>query len=147
VADIDPKKRELALAQGALAAIDPRDADARKRVFELTDGTGVGAALDFVGGEATSQFGFRALARGGRLVVVGLFGGTFSVPLPMFAFTGCQFVGSVTGSPAEMAEMMALVRSGKVAPVPVLKRGLDDADAALQDLRKGLVLGRAVLVP
>ena len=42
-----------------------------------------------------------------------------SVPLPMFAFTGCQFVGSVTGSPAEMAEMMALVRAGKVAPVPV----------------------------
>jgi D-arabinose 1-dehydrogenase-like Zn-dependent alcohol dehydrogenase len=147
VADIDPKKRELALQQGASAAIDPKDPDARKKVFELTGGTGVGAALDFVGGEASAQFGFRALARGGRLVIVGLFGGTLSVPLPMFAFTGCQFIGSVTGSPAEMAEMMALVRAGKVAPVPVIRRGLDDADAALQDLRKGLVMGRAVLVP
>ena len=147
VADIDPKKRELAMQQGALAAIDPRDKDARKQILELTGGTGVGAALDFVGGEATSQFGARALARGGRLVIVGLFGGTLSVPLPMFAFTGCQYVGSVTGSPAEMAEMMALVRAGKVAPVPVIKRGLDEADAALQDLRRGMVLGRAVLVP
>ena len=27
------------------------------------------------------------------------------------------------------------------------KRKLDDADAALQDLRKGLVMGRAVLMP
>jgi D-arabinose 1-dehydrogenase-like Zn-dependent alcohol dehydrogenase len=147
VADIDPKKRELALQQGACAAIDPRDADARKQVLALTGGTGVGAALDFVGAESTAQFGQRALARGGRLIIVGLFGGTFSTPLPMFAFTGCQFIGSVTGSPAEMAEMMALVRDGKVTPVPVTRRKLDEADAALQDLRKGAIMGRAVLVP
>jgi D-arabinose 1-dehydrogenase-like Zn-dependent alcohol dehydrogenase len=147
VADIDPKKRELALQQGACAALDPRDADARKQVLALTDGTGVGAALDFVGAESTVQFGQRALARGGRLIIVGLFGGTFSTPLPMFAFTGCQFIGSVTGNPAEMAEMMALVRAGKVTPVPVAKRKLDDAGATLQDLRKGLIMGRAVLVP
>lgn len=147
VADIDARKRDLAMQHGAAAAIDPKDPDARKQVMALTGGTGVGAAIDFVGGEASSQFGSRVLARGGRLVVVGLFGGTFSVPLPMFAFTGCQFVGSVTGSPAEMGEMMDLVRAGKVAPVPLTRRGLDEADAALQDLRKGLVLGRAVLVP
>jgi D-arabinose 1-dehydrogenase-like Zn-dependent alcohol dehydrogenase len=56
-------------------------------------------------------------------------------------------MGSVTGTPAEMAEMMALVRDGKVSPVPVTTRGLDDANDALQDLRKGLIMGRAVLVP
>jgi D-arabinose 1-dehydrogenase-like Zn-dependent alcohol dehydrogenase len=147
VADIDPKKRELALQQGACAAIDPRDGDARKQIMALTGGLGVAAALDFVGAESTAQFGQRALARGGRLIIVGLFGGTFSTPLPMFAFTGAQFLGSVTGSPAEMAEMMALVRDGKVTPVPVTTRKLDEADAALQDLRKGLIMGRAVLVP
>jgi D-arabinose 1-dehydrogenase-like Zn-dependent alcohol dehydrogenase len=81
------------------------------------------------------------------LIVVGLFGGTFSVPLPMFAFTGNQIMGSVTGTPAEMKEMMDIVTAGKAAPVPVFKRKLDDADAALQDLRKGLVMGRAVLMP
>jgi alcohol dehydrogenase/propanol-preferring alcohol dehydrogenase len=69
------------------------------------------------------------------------------MPLPMFAFTGCQIVGSVTGSPAEMKEMMDLVTSGKVTPVPIVRRPLDEADAALQELRKGLIMGRAVLVP
>ncbi len=39
VADIDEGKRKLALDNGAIAAIDPRDKDARKKVFELTDGT------------------------------------------------------------------------------------------------------------
>ncbi|MDP1961430.1 MAG: zinc-binding dehydrogenase, partial [Reyranella sp.] len=147
VADIDENKRKLALENGAVAALDPRDKDARKTIQELTGGTGVGAAIDFVGAESTAQFGLRALGRGGRLIIVGLFGGNFSIPLPMFAFTGCQILGSVTGSPAEMKEMMDLVTSGKVTPVPTIKRKLDEADATLQELRKGLIMGRAVLVP
>jgi D-arabinose 1-dehydrogenase-like Zn-dependent alcohol dehydrogenase len=147
VADIDENKRQLALKNGASAVVDPRDKEARKKIMDLTGGTGVAAAIDFVGAEASAQFGWRALGRGGRLIVVGLFGGTFSTPLPMFAFTGAAFMGSVTGTPAEMAEMMALVRDGKVSPVPVTTRGLDDANDALQDLRKGLIMGRAVLVP
>ncbi len=147
VADIDENKRKLALENGACAALDPRDKESRKQIMDLTGGTGVGAAIDFVGAEASAQFGVRALGRGGRLVVVGLFGGTFSMPLPMFAFTGCQIMGSVTGSPAEMKEMMDLVTGGKVTPVPVIKRKLDEADATLQELRKGLIMGRAVLVP
>jgi D-arabinose 1-dehydrogenase-like Zn-dependent alcohol dehydrogenase len=147
VADIDENKRKLALENGACAALDPRDKDARKKIQELTGGTGVGAAIDFVGADSTAQFGLRALGRGGRLIVVGLFGGTFTMPMPMFAFTGVQIVGSVTGSPAEMAEMMKLVTSGKVTPVPIVTRTLDEADATLQELRKGLIMGRAVLVP
>jgi D-arabinose 1-dehydrogenase-like Zn-dependent alcohol dehydrogenase len=147
VADIDESKRKLALANGAAAAIDPREKEARKQVTDLTGGTGVGAAIDFVGAEASAQFGWRALGRGGRLIVVGLFGGTFTMPMPMFAFTGSQIMGSVTGSPAEMKEMMNLVTSGKVTPVPIIKRKLDEADATLQELRKGLIMGRAVLVP
>jgi D-arabinose 1-dehydrogenase-like Zn-dependent alcohol dehydrogenase len=43
--------------------------------------------------------------------------------------------------------MMGLVTSGKVTPVPIIKRNLDEADATLQELRKGLIMGRAVLVP
>jgi alcohol dehydrogenase/propanol-preferring alcohol dehydrogenase len=56
-------------------------------------------------------------------------------------------MGSVTGTPGEMKEMMDLVTAGKAAPVPIVTRKLDEADATLQDLRKGLIMGRAVLVP
>jgi D-arabinose 1-dehydrogenase-like Zn-dependent alcohol dehydrogenase len=40
---------------------------------------------------------------------------------------------------------MALVRAGKLTPVPVTERPLAEAPQALQDLREGKVLGRYVL--
>ena len=141
VADIDEGKRKLALENGAAAAVDPRDKEARKQMMELTGGTGVGAAIDFVGAEASAQFGWRALGRGGRLIVVGLFGGTFSTPMPMFAFTGNQIMGSVTGTPGRDEGDDGPRDRGKVTPVPIIKRKLDEADATLQELRKGLSWG------
>src|SRR5260370_30127244 len=47
VADIDEGKRKLALENGAIAAIDPRDQDAPKKGQELTGGTGGLAAIRF----------------------------------------------------------------------------------------------------
>jgi D-arabinose 1-dehydrogenase-like Zn-dependent alcohol dehydrogenase len=43
--------------------------------------------------------------------------------------------------------MLALVRSGKVQPIPVQTRPLSEAQAALDDLRAGRTVGRQVLVP
>ncbi len=64
-ADRGRHRREQAQARARerrLAALDPRDKEARKQIMELTGGTGVGAAIDFVGAEASAQFG-RARAR------------------------------------------------------------------------------------
>ena len=139
VADIDDRKLELAKEAGASAVINPKNPEARKELAAMTNG-GVAA-------EASAAFGFNALRTGGKLVIVGLFGGTFTQPVAMFPLTSRIVQGSMVGSPAEMAEMMKIVSAGKVEPVPLVKRSLDDADAALQDLRKGLILGRAILIP
>jgi len=146
VADIDDRKLELAKQAGASAVLNPKNPDARKELATLSGG-GVAACIDFVGAEASAAFGFNALRTGGKLVIVGLFGGTFSQPVAMFPLTSRTVQGSMVGSPAEMAEMMKIVSAGKVEPVPLVKRSLDEADAALQDLRKGLILGRAILIP
>jgi len=45
-----------------------------------------------------------------------------------------------------MHELMELVRSGKVDPIPVEKRPASEANQTLEDLKNGKILGRAALI-
>jgi D-arabinose 1-dehydrogenase-like Zn-dependent alcohol dehydrogenase len=103
--------------------------------------------IDFVGSEASFAFADRCLDKGGHLVVVGLFGGRMSMPIPMFPLRNISISGSYVGSLAQFREMMALVRAGAVAPIPLTEKPLGDAGATLDALRAGQVLGRVVLTP
>jgi D-arabinose 1-dehydrogenase-like Zn-dependent alcohol dehydrogenase len=55
--------------------------------------------------------------------------------------------GSYVGSLPEMRELLDLVRKTGAPPVPLRTRPLDDANAALDDLRNGRIIGRVVLTP
>jgi NADPH2:quinone reductase len=68
-------KREFCLRHGADEAIDYRDEDLVQRIDELTDGRGVDLVYDPVGGE-TAAAAVNGLARGGRIVLIGLASGT-----------------------------------------------------------------------
>ena len=144
VADIDQAKREAALAAGAAAAFDPADPGARKAVLAATGG--VHGVCDFVGSESSLLFASGALAKGGKVVVTGLIGGNFSTPVAMFPLRAMTIEGTLTGTLAEARELMAFVHSGKVPPIPVHERPLGEAQAALDDLRAGRVVGRIALV-
>ena len=145
-ADVDTGKLQAAQGAGAAAVFNPRDDDAVKKVIAETGG-GAYAAIDFVGSEASMAFSTSVVRKGGQVVVVGLFGGGFSMPIPMFPMRAITIGGSYVGSPADAAEMMELVRAGKVDPIPVEERALDQASKSLDDLRHGTVLGRVVLAP
>src|SRR5262252_7002353 len=146
VADIDGKKRTAALAAGAAEAFDPADAGARKAIVKATGG-GVGAAVDFAGSDKSLNFAHGPVAKGGAVIIVGLIGGSFSLPVPMFPLRALTIMGSYVGSLAEAHEMIALVEAGKVAPIPVELRPLAETSRALDDLRQGRVLGRVVITP
>jgi D-arabinose 1-dehydrogenase-like Zn-dependent alcohol dehydrogenase len=146
VVDIDDDKLVAAESAGAKAVVNSTRDNAEKALRELTGG-GAHAAIDFVGSESSSRFGQRALQKGGHLVIVGLFGGTFSMPLPMIPLMARTIQGSYVGSLAEMRELMALVRAGKIPAMSIEQRPASAAAAtqALDDLRNGRVAGRAVL--
>jgi D-arabinose 1-dehydrogenase-like Zn-dependent alcohol dehydrogenase len=144
VADIDVKKREAALGAGAGAAFDPGDAGSRKALLAATGG-GVYAACDFVGSERSLAFATGALAKGGKVVVTGLFGGTFTMPVAMFGLKAIAIEGIQTGTLAEAHEVLDLARCKKLAPPPIGERPLAQAQAALEQLRAGRVVGRVVL--
>ena len=144
VADLDENKLQAARGAGATAAYNPKDPAALKQLLADTNG-GVGAAVDFVGAESSLSFATGALRRGGEAKIVGLFGGGFSTPIPMFPFRAMSVGGSMTGSLADTRVMLELVKSGAINPIPVEMREMDQASKTLDDLREGNILGRVVL--
>ena len=127
-------------------SIDPADA-AAVQALPAALGGAAGAMIDFVGRPETFLLGTEGLQRGGRYVIVGLFGGEVPITLPMLALRAISIAGSAVGSYAEMGELVALARRGALPPLPVSLRALAEADDALDDLEAGRVVGRVVLRP
>lgn len=146
VADIDREKREMAKAAGAAEVIDNGDGEALARTLELTGG-GVRAAIDFVGAMPTGKFGLGALRKGGKLIVVGLYGGALPISLPLMPVKSLTIQGSYVGTLDELKALVALGQAGKIPPIPLDLRPLDAAPKALDDLRAGHVNGRIILQP
>src|SRR5207249_8082723 len=121
VVDVDAIKRTAALAAGAAHAFDPNDPGARKALLANTNG-GVYGACDFVGSERSLAFAAGALAKGGKVVVTGLFGGTFTLPVAMFALKAIAIEGIQTGTLREARELLALARG--ITPPPISERPL-----------------------
>ena len=144
--DIDPVKREAALRQGALAAIDPNALDALAQLQAAAKGA-VWAAIDFVGNSQTAQLAVDSLVKGGKLIVVGLFGGDITVSLPLIPIRAMTIQGSYTGSLKELNELIKLVRKAPLPLVPTKTTALDAAQRVISDLKAGKVIGRTVLTP
>jgi D-arabinose 1-dehydrogenase-like Zn-dependent alcohol dehydrogenase len=146
VADIDAGRRAAALGLDAAEAYDPGDKEVVERIRAAT-GAGPGAVIDFVGSEQSASLATRVVRRGGRVVIVGLFGGSLTLALPTIPLRGISIIGTNTGTLAEATEMMALVRAGRLQPIPMTRRPLAEADSALRALERGAVTGRVMLIP
>ena len=144
--DIDTVKREAALAAGALQAIDARAPDAAQQIQQATGG-GARAVLDLVGATPTVSLAMASAARGGHIVICGLMGGDLTLALPVIPMRPLTLQGSYVGTLQELQELVALVKKTKMSPIPVTRRPLAEANAALQDLHHGRIVGRTVLVP
>ncbi len=145
-ADVDDKKLKEASRAGASAVYNPKEPNAIRELMADTDG-GVYAVVDFVGSESSFAFANKAVKKGGKIIVVGLFGGAMSMPLPMIPLRSMTIMGSFVGNLQEAKEMMVLVQAGKVAPIPIEDREMKDANRTLDDLRAGNIVGRVVLKP
>lgn len=144
VVDIDPAKRAAAMKMGALAAVDGAAADAVAQIKAAAGGP-VMAAIDLVGSPATAQLGIDSLAKGGSLIIVGLFGGQITLSLPLIPQRALTIQGSYVGNLAELKKLMALVRQRKIRAIPISERPFAYAATALEELRGGRVVGRTVL--
>jgi propanol-preferring alcohol dehydrogenase len=146
VVDIDAARRAAALKAGALEVVDGSAADAGAQVTTAFGGP-CWAAIDLVGSPSTAALGFNALAKGGKLIMVGLFGGAAPWSLPLIPMKAAIIEGSYTGNLTELKELLDLVRKGSVPSIPIGRRPLRAATETLEDLRQGKIVGRVVMTP
>lgn len=141
--DIDATKLPAAAAAGAAAALNSRDGDAAQRLKQLTGGALYGV-VDFVGASETANLALGALRKGGKLILVGLFGGEIQLSIASSILRAMTVQGSHLGSVAELKEVVALAREGKIKPIPIQTRPLADVSRTLDELKTGSVVGRVV---
>ncbi|ASU57857.1 NAD(P)-dependent alcohol dehydrogenase [Nocardiopsis dassonvillei] len=116
-----------------------------EEIREITGGRGVDAAFDFVGVTPTIATAAASMARGGRLTVVGIAGGTHE-----FSFFTNPYESYITntywGTVGELWEVVDMYKAGQIRP-EVERFDLGDALEAYRRLEAGEVFGRAVVVP
>ena len=137
--DLDDAKLDAAARLGAKRTVNTRSVGA------ASDLQGLAGAVDFVGSPQTAALGIAALRKGGRYVICGLYGGELAHPLPPIAQRAIGIIGSYVGNLQELKEVVALAKSRKLKPLPVQTRPAAQANAALEDLKAGRVVGRVVL--
>jgi propanol-preferring alcohol dehydrogenase len=146
---IDRNDKKLTLAEnfGADRMVNSATTtDIRDEVFQLTDGRGVDVVLDTVGAENTIRDSVKILAKGGALVVVGLFGGQIKVPLLSAIVNEYQVIASLWGNYNELKEVIELASQRKIKHA-YRSFPLKDINRAIELLRQGQIIGRAVITP
>jgi D-arabinose 1-dehydrogenase-like Zn-dependent alcohol dehydrogenase len=148
VVDIDQSKLDAAKKAGAAATVNAKAPDAVQQIMKLTDGgAGAWAVIDLVGSSASARLGYDSLIKGGKYIIVGLYGGDLTVSLPPIPMRALTIQGSYVGNQHEMKELMDLVRAKGMPDVPVATRPLEDVNAVHSELRAGKIVGRVVLTP
>jgi propanol-preferring alcohol dehydrogenase len=145
---VDIREEALRLARdvGAHCAI-PADAKAIGHIRELVGPPPGGAdvVLDFVGAVSTIQIARSVVSVGGDIAVVGFGGAALPVGPQTLPFE-VRVTTPFLGSKAELAEVVALARAGRLT-ARVQCFPLQDAPHAYDSLRSGRIDGRAIIIP
>jgi NAD+-dependent secondary alcohol dehydrogenase Adh1 len=142
--DVVESKLRLAEKMGAHRVVDARR-DPVKQVMDITAKRGADVVIDLVGNDQTLANGVKMLRKGGTLIIVG-YGGTVSVKAIDMIFSEYSVVGSLVGNWDELRELIELTRQKKVR-VLAKKGKLDEVNDFLDQLKKGTLEGRGVVIP
>jgi NADPH2:quinone reductase len=149
-------KCALASQHGAAQVFDYSTPDWAERVKAATQGRGVDAVFDPVGGDYSAA-ALRLLAVGGRLLIVGFAAGAIpQIPANRLLLKDLSAVGVVWGpwrrrhraaAAAQIASLFELWQQGAIAPLVSQRRSLADAPAAIADLGARRTTGKVLLIP
>lgn len=148
-------KRNAILAAGADHALDPAEPDLPAKVKALSGGAGADVVYDPVGGDL-ANLATRAIAYGGRYLIVGFASGTVpSFPANHALIKGYSLIGLRAGESSRRDPALAartekaladLAERGIMRPHISHRFPLEHAASALRAIENREVIGRAVVV-
>lgn len=145
--DLGEAKLDLARSLGAEAGVDPTTTDLGEAIRDWTGGTGADGVLELVG-PATMPHTLGALAKGGKMVIVGSHTGKQWTIDPGDVYRNeWEIRGSRNVSADELATVVDLVGRGRIRAIIDRTAPLEDAQVLQDRVRSGEVLGRDVLLP
>jgi NAD+-dependent secondary alcohol dehydrogenase Adh1 len=141
--DTSEEALKLAVTLGADHVIRA-DGQQAQQVRDLT-GPGADAVFDFVGEDSTISDSVAMLRPGGTYYLVG-YGGTVTLPSLQLILGEITVAANLIGTYADLADLVTLADQGKVA-LHTSRYPLEAANDAIDDLRRGRIRGRAILIP
>jgi propanol-preferring alcohol dehydrogenase len=145
--DLDDHKLATARESGATHTINARDPEVQRRILDIARGVGVSAVFDFVGADSTLALALATTRPAGRIVQVGLAGGTAQVTALKTVKPEVSVSVSWWGNIRELREVIALVESGRLTPIPLEFWPLNKINEVYDRVKRGEVSGRAVVTP
>ena len=143
----DPEKAEQARKLGADVVLDRSQVNWGKEIFKLTSRRGVDVVVDNVG-QATITTSMQAVARGGRIVIVGNTSGPQAEIDIRFIFgKQISLIGSTMGSHQDFRDVLNLLWAGKIKPVIHQVMPLSEGREAYKMMQEGKQFGKIVLAP
>jgi len=142
------QKLAIAKERGADFTINTRGkslADLEDELFKLTGARKLDAAIDCVAAEETIQTGIGLLHTSGAFVSVGLVGTKINIPLFPFTAGELTYHGSFWANYSDLQEVLALAQEGKIQH-SIKRLRLEDVNENIEMLRRGDIIGRAVIV-
>ena len=141
------EKAARARSLGADVVIDRSQVDWVREVFKLTGRRGVDVVVDNVG-RATLAGSMQAVARGGRIVIVGNTSGPMAEIDIRFIFgKQISLIGSTMGNHQDFLAVIELLRQGKLKPVIGRVVPLRDGIEAYRLMEEGRQFGKILLQP
>ena len=143
----NPEKAERAQQLGADVVLDRSQVDWGKEIFKLTSRRGVDIVVDNVG-KATITKSMQAVARGGRIVIVGNTSGPVAEIDIRYIFSNqIKIIGSTMGSHQDFQDLLNMLWSGKIKPVIHQVMPLSEGVEAYKMMEEGRHFGKIVLTP
>lgn len=143
----DDRKSRFAKSMGADQVVNYRSQDIVEAVRSITSGLGATVVFDHVGGETWGK-SVDCLARGGRLVTLGLTSGPKAeLDVRRVYSDELKIMGTYGQSKSDIQRVLELASEGKLSPAIHKELPLESAREAHEVIESRQVEGKIVLLP